>query len=195
MPRKKSWLFPARFSPPDAKLPIVKTLWHFARGSAMVAGKQVDQADKELAALRAAVMEIPEDAPYGNRNKARKVLVIPEQVLAGRLALAAKQNDEGIKHLRRAIQVEDELNYHEPADWHLPVRETLGAAYLQLGDPAAAEKVFRNDLDHNRRNGRALFGLAAALEAQAKSYEAGLVRQEFDAAWRNADVKLQIDEY
>lgn len=181
--------------PPDAKQPIVKALWHFARGNAFLAGKQNHQAEKELAALRATMMEIPEDADYGNRNKARKVLVIPEQALAGRLALAAKQTDEGVKHLRRAIQAEDELNYIEPADWHVPVREALGAAYLRLGDAAAAEKVFRADLDHNRRNGRSLFGLAAALEAQGKSYEAGLVRQEFDAAWRNADVKLNIEAY
>ena len=75
------------------------------------------------------------------------------------------------------------------------MREALGAAYFRLGDAPAAEKVFRADLDHNRRNGRSLFGLAAALEAQGKTYEAGLVRQEFDAAWRNADVKLRIDEY
>jgi hypothetical protein len=102
---------------------------------------------------------------------------------------------QGQHGLERAIAAEDKLNYIEPADWYLPVRETLGAVYFLQDEPALAEKVFRDDLDRNRRNGRALFGLAASLKAQGEHYAAELVQQEFEAAWRNADVKLRLEDY
>ena len=79
-----------------------------------------------------------------------------------------KRHDEAIDCLRKAIAVEDSLSYIEPADWYLPVRESLGNLLLIVGRPAEAEKVFREDLERNRRNGRSLFGLVASLSAQQK---------------------------
>ncbi|MCI0684819.1 MAG: hypothetical protein L0Y71_22205 [Gemmataceae bacterium] len=180
---------------PPAKQPITKTIWHFGRGCALVAQGQHDDAAKELDALRATLKEIPGDTPYGDRNKATKVLVVPEHLLAGRLALAKGRRAAGIKHLEHAVQAEDGLNYIEPADWHLPARETLAAAHLRLGESAPAERIFREDLERNRRNGRSLYGLVLSLRAQGNMHAADLVQQEFAAAWRNADVKLRIEEY
>lgn len=180
---------------PAAKQPIVTTIRHFARGTALVMQERLEEAEKELDALRATLRKIPDDMPYGDRNKARKVLIIPEQLLAGRLALAKGRRAEGFKHLERAVHVEDGLNYIEPADWHLPARETLGAVHLRMGDAAAAERVFRADLQRNRRNGRSLYGLVLSLRAQGKMHAADLVQQEFSAAWRHADVKLRIEDY
>ena len=75
-------------------------------------------------------------------------------------------------------------------------REILGAAHLALGDAAAAEAAFRADLERNRRNPRSLFGLAESLAAQGKTYAAKCVRQQFDAAWRNADgTKLRVADW
>jgi tetratricopeptide (TPR) repeat protein len=181
--------------PPDAKQPIVKSIWHFARGTAFLAKRQRDPAAKELEALRTTLAGIPEDAPHGDRNKARKVLVIPEQLLAGRLAIIDGRAAEGIKLLEKAVQAEDSLNYIEPADWHLPVRETLGAMHLLHGDAAAAERVFRADLARNRRNARSLLGLAESLQVQGKFYAAQQVRQQFDQAWKNAQVGLRVETY
>lgn len=48
------------------------------------------------------------------------------------------------------------------------MRETLGAALLANGKAAEAEQVFRDDLKYNPRNGRSLFGLWKALEAQGE---------------------------
>ncbi|HEY0378079.1 MAG TPA: hypothetical protein VGC87_14270 [Pyrinomonadaceae bacterium] len=59
---------------------------------------------------------------------------------------------------------------------------------------AEAEKVFREDLSHNRRNGRSLFGLMESLKAQGKAREAELVRREFERAWKNADTRLRIED-
>ncbi len=97
--------------------------------------------------------------------------------------------------MTKATRAQDELHYGEPPDWYLNVRETLGGVLLQNGDAAAAEKVFRADLERNPRNGRSLFGLAASLKAQKKDHDARLVQLEFERAWQNADTTpLQIED-
>ena len=74
------------------------------------------------------------------------------------------------------------------------MRESLGAALLQDGQAAEAERMFRKDLELNPGNGRSLFGLWRSLEAENKAADAAAVRQQFDAAWKSADVKLTIDD-
>jgi tetratricopeptide (TPR) repeat protein len=175
---------------PDDDLTIVRSVRHHARGLAFVAQGKVKEAGHELAALRKLHDAMPADLHYGDRNRARQVLAIPRAVLEARIALAAKDPQTAVRHLEEAIKVEDDLNYIEPPDWYLPVREQLGAVYLTLGKAGEAEKVFRADRERNRRNPRSLFGLAESLKAQGKTYEAQLVRQEFEAAWRNADTAI-----
>ena len=67
--------------------------------------------------------------------------------------------------------------YHEPPDWYYPMRESLGAAFLLAGQPAEAEKVFRDDLSRNPRSPRSLFGLWKALEAEQKPADADWARR------------------
>ena len=53
--------------------------------------------------------------------------------------------------------------------------------------------MFRADLQKNPRSGRSLFGLFQALESQGKTDEAMLVRQQFDDAWRTAEIEPDLD--
>lgn len=41
----------------------------------------------------------------------------------------------------------------KPPAWFLPVREMLGGALMKQGEFAAAERVFRDDLQRNRPMG------------------------------------------
>jgi tetratricopeptide (TPR) repeat protein len=173
--------------------------WHFARGLAQANQKNLGDADKEWQAFRDLQKMVPEGAMYGPRNSARAVLGIAEKMLVAQITLAADPGRAkmAIDYLREATAGEDALNYHEPSDWYLHVRESLGGALLRSGNAAEAEKVFRADLERNRRNGRSLFGLMKSLEAQGKAYEAQMVRQQFEAAWRNADAegkKLRVED-
>jgi len=81
-----------------------------------------------------------------------------------------------------------------PPDWYYPVRESLGTALLADGLPAEAEAVFRADLQKNPRSSRSLFGLWQSLLAQKKTADAVWVQRQFEAAWKNADVKLKLEE-
>jgi tetratricopeptide (TPR) repeat protein len=180
---------------PDAKLRIVRALWHFARGLALAAQDKTEEAQAELDALRKIHQAIPEDLAYGNRNQAKKVLVIPGLMLKARIDTARKNTKSAIDNLYKAIAGDDSLNYIEPADWYIPPREALGALYLRADNPAEAEKVFRTDLEKNPRNPRSLFGLMESLKAQGNTAAAGFVRQEFQEAWRNAETRgLRLED-
>ena len=76
------------------------------------------------------------------------------------------------------------------APWHSPARQPLGSALLELGRPAQAESVFREDLERVPENGWSLYGLALALEAQERVDEASAVRTRFESAWARADIVL-----
>jgi Flp pilus assembly protein TadD len=62
------------------------------------------------------------------------------------------------------------------------------------GDVVEAESVFRKDLEDNPRNGRSLFGLAESLNKQGRTRDERQARTEFEKAWKNADVKLKIED-
>jgi Flp pilus assembly protein TadD len=86
------------------------------------------------------------------------------------------------------------VNYGEPPPWYFPVHEALGAALLRAGRPVEAEKVFRDDLTRHPRSPRSLFGLWHALETQGEADEAGLVRRQFEAVWKNTSRKLRLED-
>ena len=65
---------------------------------------------------------------------------------------------------------------------------------MRTGDFSGAESVYRKELDRNPRSGRALFGLAEALNKQGKTTSAELVRKEFEKAWAESDTKLTVED-
>lgn len=176
----------ARKQPPRSQL-ITRALWHFGRGMAFAAKGQTQEAAVELEALQQTREMIPVDAKYGDRNTARDVLAVAESALEGQIALARKDYARAIEHLRAGVKAEDRLNYIEPADWYLPVRETLGRVQLLSGDATAAEATFRADLARNPRNPRSLLGLRESLRRQQKMHDAQCVDQEFRRAWQRTD--------
>jgi tetratricopeptide (TPR) repeat protein len=178
---------------PDKKLVVTGALWHFARGLAYAASGKVADAENEQKLFAAAAKAIPADAPYG-LNTAATVLKVAEPLLAGKIALAKGDRKAAVEWLKRGAEAEDALRYDEPADWQLPVRESLGGALLLSGDYGEAEQVFRADLEKNPRSGRSLFGLVESLKAQGKQAAAAFVQNEFDAAWKNAEVKLRVQD-
>lgn len=190
--RFQKWDEIAKYPQPAAELKKTNAIWRLARGLAMNEMGKTREAEKELAALRAVVQTIPADAGLGN-SSAHGVMKVADELLAGEITLAKGDKTNGVAALRRAVAAEDLVNYNEPPDWHLPTREWLGRALLRTGDFAGAEKTFREEIEHNPRNGRALFGLAEALNKQGKTTSAELVRKEFEKAWAESDTKLTVE--
>lgn len=174
---------------PDAEMKVTNAMWRLARGLALNEKGKTREAEAELNSLSSTIKTIPTDAGIGN-SSAHGVLKVASELLAGEIALAKGDKKNGLDALRGAVAAEDLVNYNEPPDWHLPTREWLGRALMRAGEYAEAEAVFRKEIEKSPKNGRGLFGLAAALDKQGKSSSAALVRKEFEAAWKDADTKL-----
>jgi tetratricopeptide (TPR) repeat protein len=175
---------------PPAFSPYARGIWHYARGISFVAKGQTDAAQQELAKLNELFADKSLDQPLFSPNTARSVLSIAPEVLGGEIAAAKKEYDSAIAHLERAVRLEDALVYTEPAEWHYPPRQALGAILLEANRPAEAETIYWADLNRNKNNGWALSGLMMALRAQGKNGEANLVEARFKKAWERADVAL-----
>ncbi len=180
---------------PDERAPFWTAMWHYARGMAYARTGKPMQARGELGAVEA----IRDDPAIAGLmigfNNAKPVLSIAASVLAGEIASAQGRHDEAVRHLDRAVRLEDGLTYAEPPDWYYPVRHTLGAVLLEAGRADEAEVVYWEDLRQNRDNGYALYGLWRSLEAQGRSEEAAEIRKRFRAAWSRADVKLAASRF
>ncbi|MBS1811163.1 MAG: tetratricopeptide repeat protein [Acidobacteria bacterium] len=177
---------------PDKSQQITTTVRHYARGVALAATGKVADAKREQQALREMVKNLPGETPFG-LNPAKDVLAIAEFVLEARIHWAQGNKAAAIESFRKAVTAQDALNYDEPPGWYFPVRESLGAALLLNGNAAEAEKMFREDLEFNPRNGRSLFGLLESLKAQGKQDAVRWVENEFKAAWKNAERPLKLE--
>ena len=182
-------------APPPSINAFLTGGWHYVRGLALVATKQLPQAEQELAALRK-IMDDPRlDHPLLSKNTSSTVLRIAPEVLAGEIAAARGQFDQAVAYLEKAVRLEDALIYTEPAEFHQPPRLSLGAILLESGRPEEAETVFWEDLRRNRNNGWALYGLMQAMRAQNKDDQAALIEARFKKAWERADVTLTAPRF
>ncbi len=182
---------------PPAERTVQRAWHHFARGTALAKTGKVDDAVAERKLLATAIAAVPETAAFGGGGwaTATSALNVAALSLDARIAHARAEHDRAVKFWQQAIVAADQLPYDEPPVWFYPVRESLGATLLAAGRAPDAERVFREDLEKHPRNARSLFGLQAALARQGRESEATLVRQEFDAAWKNADTKLTLEEF
>jgi tetratricopeptide (TPR) repeat protein len=180
---------------PPSTSAFLKGGWHYARGLAFVATRQLQQAEQELGALREIMKNGSLDWPLFSLNTARTVLSIGPEVLAGEIASARGQFDTAIAHLERAVRLEDSLAYTEPSEWQSPPRLALGAILLESGRPAEAETVYWEDLGRNRNSGWAFYGLLQALRLQDKNDQAALIETRFKKAWERADVELNASRF
>jgi tetratricopeptide (TPR) repeat protein len=184
-----------KLPPPNPSLAMTTAFWHFARGEAFAAKGEIAMAEPERRILETARKETPADLEFSFFfNKAQTFLGLAENVLDARIDAAKGDHERAIKDWEKAVEIEDGLNYGEPPEWFYPVRESLGNALLQNGQPEQAEAVFRADLRQYPRNPRSLFGLLRSLEAQKKIAGLEEIRREFAAAWKNADVTLQLGD-
>jgi tetratricopeptide (TPR) repeat protein len=174
---------------PSAELLYQVAMWHYARGLALTAQGNLDEAQQEAASLsaiatsdEAQALELPEAFFPG-----ATMMAVADNILQGELALA--QGDEAaIALFEEAVARQDSLPYMEPPFWFASARLNLGRALLTLDRPDEAEAVFRADLAEYPQNGWTLYGLAESLRAQGNAEEAASVAQQFEEAWQHADI-------
>jgi len=196
------WLILTRFAKwnemlaqkePTAKNEYLHAMYRYSRGLAFAGLGKVTEAQAERERMEAHYSRIAESENL-MINPARSVLSIGMADLDARVARAKNEAEKEIASLRLAIELQDKLGYMEPPEWHYSVREALGGALLRRGDAAAAETVFRKDLEMNPRSGRSLFGLMEALRMQNKSVSLEWVKNEFKEAWKYSPAALNVSD-
>lgn len=175
---------------PPAGLLYETAMWHYARGMAFIARRQFGEAARELAALELIAGSKEGQSLQSAGFPPAPLIQVGRHLLAGELAGAHGRQEEMVRQMNLAIQLEDKLPYMEPPYWHHPVRQSFGAALLKAGRHAEAEHVYREDLRRHPDNGWSLYGLLESLRAQGKMEEARAVAGRFREVWKHADVTL-----
>ncbi|MGH7344361.1 MAG: hypothetical protein ACREK4_05575 [Candidatus Rokuibacteriota bacterium] len=180
---------------PPRDWPYTSGVWHYARGLAFNAKGQAADAARELRALEAILTSMPPDRTVAFFFRAKNMLQLAANLLAGEIAAKAGDLASAERLLRAAVTEQDSHWFTEPPPWYFPVRQSLGAVLLQARRPGDAEQVYRDDLRRNPGNGWSLFGLAQSLRAQGKTAEAAQIEESFRKAWAQADVTLTASRF
>ena len=185
--------------PDDQELYCVTTATiRYARTVAYASTGQVEEAVAERAAFLAAKAQVLPSRKLFN-NTCEEILDIAAAMLTGEVEYRRGNHDAAFEHLRRAVELDDNLHYNEPWGWMQPARHALGALLLEQGRVVEAEAAYRGDLGLDGQLRRAcqhpdnlwsLHGLHECLVRRGDTVEAPLIRQRLDLAIARADVSI-----
>jgi tetratricopeptide (TPR) repeat protein len=174
--------------------PIHRGLWAFGRGYAHLRLGHTDSAAAYLARVESLAEHTPEGMNFRGHG-APALLGIVGGILRAEMLRAEGRREDAIAALEQAVALEDALVYDEPEPLPFAARDWLGAALLEAGRAADAERVYRAALDDRPHNGWSLFGLEQALRAQGRTADADEARARFDQAWARSDVRLDASRF
>ena len=177
--------------PPGAP-PYVKAMWHYARGTASATKKEVDAARAEAAAIQKILADTDWSALDLWGIPARPVLQVASEVVLARAAQAEGDKNAAVELFAAAAANQDAIPYMEPPYWYYPVRQSLGAALLEVGKPVEAEKEFNLALERERSSAWALYGLKEAAKAKGDALAEQQASDELAKAWRGEPGMLTL---
>ncbi len=185
--------------PNDPELFCVSTAyWLYAKGIAYAVLGDIDHAVETQKQFREALARVPEERRIYN-NESRDTLAIAEAMLAGELEYRRQNYSEAFAHLRRSVNLYDNLNYAEPWAWMQPPRHALGALLLEQGHIVEASQVYRADLglddtlvrpSQHPRNIWSLHGYAECCQRLGQTAEAATIQAHLAMAQESADVTV-----
>ncbi len=174
-------------------------MMHYAKAVAHSALGNVGEAEKEKALFLAAKLRVPESRRVHN-NTVVDLLGVAEEMLNGELEYRKGNFEIAFAHLRKSVELDDNLPYDEPWGWMQPTRHALGALLIEQGRFEEAEAVYRSDLGLDGKLSRAcqhpdnlwsLHGLYECLVRRNDKVEAPLIKQRLDLAVARAEVPIK----
>ncbi|MEM7029438.1 MAG: hypothetical protein AAF629_07720 [Chloroflexota bacterium] len=185
--------------PTDPDLFCVTTCrWLYAKGIAYAVLGDTERAQEMQTQLQTALGNIPAERMIYN-NDSRDILAVAEAMLAGELEYRRENYEVAFTHLRRSVDLYDNLNYSEPWSWMQPPRHALGALLLEQGQVAEAAQVYRADLglddtlvrpSRHLRNVWSLHGYAECCRRLGQDEEATAIQLQLEAAQTLTDVAV-----
>jgi tetratricopeptide (TPR) repeat protein len=178
-------------------------LIHYAKTVAHAATGDIPAAEAAREDYLAAKATMPETRTIFN-NLCIDILTVAEAMLEGELSYRKGDFDVAFAHLRRSVELDDNLPYDEPWGWMQPTRHALGALLLEQNRIDEAEAVYRADLGFDNTLARAcqhpgnvwsLHGLHECLTRLERNDEAMLIKPALDKALARADVTIRYSCY
>ncbi len=163
----------------------------------------VAEAEKVREEFLVAKTRVPDTRRVHN-NIVPDLLDIAEEMLNGELEYRRGNFDAAFAHLRKSVELDDNLPYDEPWGWMQPARHALGALLMEQGQFEEAEAVYRADLGLDKTLSRAcqhpgnlwsLHGLHECLVRRGEKIEAMHVKQQLDLALARAEVQVHASCY
>jgi len=186
--------------PADANLfCVTAAMTHYAKAVAHAASGNVAAAEAEARAFDAALAKVPASR-YVFNNTCLDILAVAAEMMKGEIAYRKGHVDTAFSHLRKSVELDDNLPYDEPWGWMQPTRHALGALLLEQSHVEEAETIYRADLGLDSTLARAcqhpenvwsLHGFHECLVRLGKHAEAGIIKQRLDIATAWADVPIK----
>ena len=190
--------------PEDEELyAVTLAMMRYARTVALANLHRTDEAEAEKDAFYEALERVPESRMLFN-NTCRDILKVAEQMMLGELAYHKGDHEAAFAHLRRSVEIDDNMPYDEPWGWMQPTRHALGALLLEQGQVGEAEAVYRADLGLDATLSRAcqhpgnvwsLHGLHECLTRRGETVEAAHIKLQLDKAVARAEVPIKASCY
>ncbi|RJT37347.1 hypothetical protein D3227_18905 [Mesorhizobium waimense] len=177
---------------------LTAAMQHYAKGVAHATLREFAAAERERERFHLHLGRIPPERRFLS-NPTRASLAVGAALLDGELTYHQGRHDEAYVHLRRAVELDDNLSYTEPWAWMHPPRHALAALLLDQGHAEEAEQVYRDDLGlsgtvqrcaQHPGNVWALHGLVECLKRRGETMELPGLQAKLATALARTDVPI-----
>jgi tetratricopeptide (TPR) repeat protein len=165
-------------------------IWDFARGYAAVRAGDVQGGRGYLDRVLSAAESSKAVFKF---HPAKTLLGTLGGILEGEIHRAGGDSRAAIAAFERAVSLDDSIVIDDPEPLPFPARHWLGAALLEAGQLAEAERTYRADLTVHPHNGWSLVGLQLALKGQRKPSRA--VDDDLRASWARSDTAIKASRF
>lgn len=180
-PTPRTWVALARYAP-DRMLavppvtrddPEFRAYRAYARGEALLQKGDAAGARRELDLLR-------------RETAGEEEQQVAVAVLEGRLAMAEGNIARALERFRAGADIQEAKmsGYMDPPAWWYPIRRSVAAAYLRIGDFSKAESEARASLKAWKHDPLALWVLGHALEGQGRAQDASETLSRARKLWQ-----------
>ena len=141
---------------------------------------------------------------YLFNNTCLDILAVAAEMLDGEIEYRKGNFEPAFAHLRRSVELDDNLPYDEPWGWMQPTRHALGALLLEQGRVEEAEAVYRADLGLDDTLSRpcqhpdnvwSLHGYHECLRTTIEDQRGGHIKPRLDLALAHATVAIKASCY